>query len=472
MKMELLSLRTCAILATLLVVIGNKRYPIETCEESDKLFMIGNHMKSLNDQIIHLDSLFCPVVALPYNVIPSLDYNNTHEKWYLSESLVITSNHYIYFFAKDRPIENCVALYYHIRHTRTVPFSIPIEFKRKQHKLLVLLILSGDVSLNPGPIKYPCGSCYRPVAKNHRAIYCEVCNFWIHIKCGNITPAEYIALSTSDEPWICEQCSKCHFSDSYFDTSYNSINQSNTSDESSIKCELSFMSDISLGENSYDEQSNIFDTIFNLRKKTPRDFFCASLNINSLRNKFCIIKELLTKNAVDLLFLLETKIDDSFPDAEFMVDNYHMWRADRNQHGGGIVSYLRSDIAGDRKNDLEFSSVESIFVEVILDRKKWLICGSYKPPSLCNEMFLEDCSITLDKSMKTYEHIVIIGDLNYNLLDGNKSQSLINVCDIFALENIIKEPTCFTKNSDSSLVDVILTNNPLLMGKHVILTVG
>jgi hypothetical protein len=30
----------------------------------------------------------------------------------------------------------------------------------------------GDISLNPGPIKYPCGKCYKPVAKNHRALYC------------------------------------------------------------------------------------------------------------------------------------------------------------------------------------------------------------------------------------------------------------------------------------------------------------
>ena len=65
-----------------------------------------------------------------------------------------------------------------------------------------------------------------------------------------------------------------------------------------------------------------------------------------------------------------------------MLVDRHMWRADRNHHGGGIVSCLCSYIAGHRKSYLEFSSVKSTFVEVILDRKKWLISGSYKPPTL------------------------------------------------------------------------------------------
>ena len=28
-----------------------------------------------------------------------------------------------------------------------------------------LIILSGDVSLNPGPVRHPCSSCLKPVAK-------------------------------------------------------------------------------------------------------------------------------------------------------------------------------------------------------------------------------------------------------------------------------------------------------------------
>ena len=42
-------------------------------------------------------------------------------------------------------------------------------------------------------------------------------------------------------------------------------------------------------------------------------------------------------------------------------------RADRTQNGGGVGAYLRSDIAGDRRNDLEFKHIEGINIEVNLN---------------------------------------------------------------------------------------------------------
>ncbi|KAH3846373.1 hypothetical protein DPMN_088674 [Dreissena polymorpha] len=54
-------------------------------------------------------------------------------------------------------------------------------------------------------------------------------------------------------------------------------------------------------------------------------------------------------------------IDDSFPNALFAVDNYHLLRADRTASGGGVMAYLRSDIAGDRPLDLDMD-VSSLFL--------------------------------------------------------------------------------------------------------------
>jgi hypothetical protein len=49
------------------------------------------------------------------------------------------------------------------------------------------------------------------------------------------------------------------------------------------------------------------------------------------------IKEDLQRNLVDILFLSETQNDASFPDAQFSIDNFTMWRADRNKFGGVMV---------------------------------------------------------------------------------------------------------------------------------------
>jgi hypothetical protein len=53
---------------------------------------------------------------------------------------------------------------------------------------------------------------------------------------------------------------------------------------------------------------------------------------------------------------------------------------------------------------------------------------------------------------------MVIGDLNYDILTPDKSQILDDLCDIFDLTNIVKNPTWFMKGYEPSLVDVILTN--------------
>ena len=73
--------------------------------------------------------------------------------------------------------------------------------------------------------------------------------------------------------------------------------------------------------------------------------------------------------------------------AQFSVDNYHLWRADRTQNGGGVAAFLRSDIPGERKCNLEFRHIEGINIEVNLNGEKWLFLGAYKPPSISNEAF-------------------------------------------------------------------------------------
>ena len=49
---------------------------------------------------------------------------------------------------------------------------------------ILLVTLSNDVELNPGPrpSKYPCGSCGAAVRYNQNSIQRDGCNFWYHIE--------------------------------------------------------------------------------------------------------------------------------------------------------------------------------------------------------------------------------------------------------------------------------------------------
>ena len=55
-------------------------------------------------------------------------------------------------------------------------------------------------------INFPCGICGKPVNSSHKAIQCDICDFWIHIKCNGLSANEYASLQISSEVWFCTKC--------------------------------------------------------------------------------------------------------------------------------------------------------------------------------------------------------------------------------------------------------------------------
>ena len=77
---------------------------------------------------------------------------------------------------------------------------------------LTRLVISGDIALNPGPATSDnsstcCSVCKKQVLVNHRAIECDICCYWCHIRCGEVLPREYRQLqATRDFHWTCPSC--------------------------------------------------------------------------------------------------------------------------------------------------------------------------------------------------------------------------------------------------------------------------
>ena len=65
----------------------------------------------------------------------------------------------------------------------------------------------------------------------------------------------------------------------------------------------------------------------------------AQININSIRNKVDALVSGIRGN-VDILMTSETKIDDSSPTRQFLINGYTApHRLDRNSIGGGILKW-------------------------------------------------------------------------------------------------------------------------------------
>ena len=70
----------------------------------------------------------------------------------------------------------------------------------------------------------------------------------------------------------------------------------------------------------------------------------------------------------------ETKIDDSFPVGQFIIDGFiPPYRLD---HGGGLMLFVSKDIASNLLV-IEKKPIESFFMEINLRNSKWLINCSY-----------------------------------------------------------------------------------------------
>ena len=70
----------------------------------------------------------------------------------------------------------------------------------------------------------------------------------------------------------------------------------------------------------------------------------ACINVNYIRYKHADLFAVISSN-LDVLSIAETKLDSSFPNAQFLVDEYkEPYREDRNVHGGGLLVYVKHDI--------------------------------------------------------------------------------------------------------------------------------
>ena len=183
----------------------------------------------------------------------------------------------------------------------------------------------------------------------------------------------------------------------------------------------------------------------------------AHLNINSLRSKFEQLASLMKGN-IDILVMSETKIDDSFPTQQFIIEGYaRRYRRDGNKEGGGVLNYVRVDLGSkelhgiNRSLDFDF---EGIFFEINLRKCKWLVLGGYNNNKTNIDKLLACAGPVLDQQMSKLDNFLILGDLNSEI----KEPSMKDFCDTYNLKNLVKDPTCFKNPLNPSSIDVILTN--------------
>ena len=161
---------------------------------------------------------------------------------------------------------------------------------------------------------------------------------------------------------------------------------------------------------------------------------------------------------IDVLVVTETKLDDTFPTAQFFIDGYSVpYRLDRNKHGGGILIYIREDISSKQLTKHTFKDdMEGIFLELKLNKYKLLVLGTYHPPNQDNQYYFNNISNSLDLYLREYSRFLLMGD--FNTVDSDPIFSDFN--SQYDAKNIVKGPTCFKSATNPSTIDLFVTNTP------------
>ena len=147
-----------------------------------------------------------------------------------------------------------------------------------------------------------------------------------------------------------------------------------------------------------------------LRVKNINNIIVAYLNIHTF------LKTLISKN-IDVMIIGETKLDDSYPNSQFLIEGFaEPFRLDRDKNGGGILIYVRDFIPCKKLRKHTFPhDIEGMFVELNFRKSKWLF-ATYHPPAQNVEYYLRNVGSAFDKYIKTYDKCLLVGDFNIKSL--------------------------------------------------------
>ena len=151
--------------------------------------------------------------------------------------------------------------------------------------------------------------------------------------------------------------------------------------------------------------------------------------------------------------LSETKLDDSFKQATLDIEGYSCVRQDKRSNSGGLLTYIAKDIPFSvGKINLCNDDIECTSIELIIADEKILLLSMYKNPRMEPGSFKVIFEETCEKVSETHDNVVIIGDLNFNMLQDNM---LSIIMPSFNLTNVINQVTCY-KSNQPTLIDIML----------------
>ncbi|XP_048586113.1 uncharacterized protein LOC125568277 [Nematostella vectensis] len=344
-----------------------------------------------------------------------------------------------------------------------------------KHLLLCLLLLGGDIQLNPGPkLKFPCGSCNKPVKSNQKGIQCDNCNLWYHTRCCSINDDLYYTLTASSCTWLCVSCGFPSFSSSLFESSSIEL-QNSFSSLDSLHQDTQNISSSTIRSPETSPLDSSSRNSSNTRKQSKEKLTGMILNCNGLKGTDHITKFQALINLHDPDFILgtESKLCHDISTYSIFSQNYSVFRRDRNKFEGGVFQAIKSDLVCTEEPDFEVDNCEIIWTSLKLANRKSIYMSSYyRPPNQPSDAIdnLNESIRRVFNKVKNFPNIIIGGDFNLGDIEWNSSaptptnpataslhQKFLQTIDDFSLSQHVKTTT---RPSSGKTLDLLLTTYP------------
>ena len=341
--------------------------------------------------------------------------------------------------------------------------------------------MGGDIETNPGPVKYPCKICNKPVPRTHRALQCDECDQWVHIKCGDVSPIEYENLGKSSATWICHVCGFANFSTSFGSTesilstenSFLALSDEET-EPANIDSSDHIASDIADNSNSSIDMTSETSSEEPKRKPKFRKLKLLSINCRGLKSKRKQrdLRSVIEQEDPDIICGNESHIDGNYHSSEIFPNNYDIFRNDRDKYGGGVFLGVRSDMLAMEEESLR-TDCESVWGKIIFAGKQPLYVGSFYRPTNCDPKPLEELDRAVRKltGKNSLPNIILCGDFNTPSINwdnnsiikgqngpqyGKKlNQTLLDLANDNMLTQVQHEPT-----QGENILDLVFTTIP------------
>lgn len=230
--------------------------------------------------------------------------------------------------------------------------GLKIILKPNRHiGLCMLLVMAGDVDLNPGPQQTfdQCKACNRSIHKNHRNLVCNDCNDLYHMSCAGIDSDEYRRIVDQKKNWFCQDCAApCGKCSNHVRNHHQAVGPCDSCDKwFHIEC-------VNMDENTYrdllnhsfewtcqdcdnmttENDSSTAETTNNRNSRRTRVNKTNSLkvlliNFQSIKNKTAEMEFLIQSEQPDIIQGTETWLNQNISSSEVLPDNYAVYRRDR-----------------------------------------------------------------------------------------------------------------------------------------------